>query len=136
MANHPSSCPLHKALPTLALLALCSAYLQGGLTKAIHFEGAIAEMHHFGLPFAAPLALAVVLLELGASGLILTGWYRWLGALSLALFTLAASVIANPFWSMAGDARFMATNAFFEHLGLVGAFVLVAWYDLREAGRD
>jgi hypothetical protein len=26
----------------------------------------------------------------------------------------------------------MATNSFFEHLGLVGGFLLVAWLDLRE----
>jgi hypothetical protein len=26
----------------------------------------------------------------------------------------------------------MIENAFFEYLGLVGGFLLVAWYDLRE----
>jgi len=26
----------------------------------------------------------------------------------------------------------MVENAFFEHLGLVGTFLLVAWYDLRQ----
>ena len=26
----------------------------------------------------------------------------------------------------------MAANSFFEHLGLVGGFVLVAWLDLKE----
>jgi hypothetical protein len=25
----------------------------------------------------------------------------------------------------------MAANAFFEHLGLVGGFLLVAWHDLK-----
>jgi hypothetical protein len=32
----------------------------------------------------------------------------------------------------AGHERFMAANSFFEHLGLVGGFLLVAWLDLRE----
>ena len=27
--------------------------------------------------------------------------------------------------------RFMAANSFFEHLGLVGGFLLVAWLDLQ-----
>lgn len=26
----------------------------------------------------------------------------------------------------------MVENAFFEHLGLIGRFQLVAWYDLRD----
>jgi hypothetical protein len=45
----------------------------------------------------------------------------------LGVFTLLAATLANAFWTMpAGAARFMATNAFFEHLGLAGGFVLVA----------
>ncbi|WP_280155901.1 DoxX family protein [Piscinibacter sp. XHJ-5] len=115
----------------LALLALCSAYLQGGLTKAMDFTSAVAEMQHFGLAPAAPMAGATIAIEIGASLLILSGSYRWAGALVLAGFTLGATVIANRFWEMAGIERFMATNAFFEHIGLVGAFMLVAWHDLR-----
>jgi hypothetical protein len=30
----------------------------------------------------------------------------------------------------------MVENAFFEHLGLIGGFLLVAWYDLRERYLD
>jgi uncharacterized membrane protein YphA (DoxX/SURF4 family) len=71
----------------IALLGLCAAYLQGGIVKATDFSGAIAEMEHFGRAPAAPLAVAVIALELGASVMILTGFYRWLGALALAVFT-------------------------------------------------
>ncbi|QRG06359.1 DoxX family protein [Xanthobacter dioxanivorans] len=114
----------------LALLALCGAYLQGGINKAMDFPSAMAEMGHFGLAPAAPFAVAVIALELGASAMILAGFGRWLGALGLAGFTLMASLLANRFWEMAMPERFFAANAFFEHLGLAGAFVLVAWYDL------
>ncbi|MFG1192735.1 DoxX family protein [Xanthobacter flavus] len=113
-----------------ALLALTSAYLQGGLTKALDFPGAIAEMTHFGLVPAAPLAAGVIALEIIAPIMILSGLMRWAGALALAAFTVAATLLANRFWGMAGAERFAAANAFFEHLGLAGALVLVAWYDL------
>jgi len=63
--------------------------------------------------------------------MVLVGWCRWLGALALAGFTLLASFVANRFWAAEPDARFMVENAFFEHLGLVGAFLLVAWHDWR-----
>jgi uncharacterized membrane protein YphA (DoxX/SURF4 family) len=115
----------------LALLLLCAAYLQGGINKATDFAGAIAEMNHFGLAPAAPLAGATIVFELGASLMILTGFYRWLGALGLAGFTLMATFVANRFWEMAMPERFMAANAFFEHWGLVGGFLLVAWHDLK-----
>lgn len=121
-----------RALHWLALLLLCAAYLQGGLQKAWDFPGAIAEMNHFGLAPAGPMALAVIVLELAASALILSGRLRWLGALALAAFTLAATFVALRFWTMSGQERFMATNAFFEHLGLAGGFLLVAWHDLHD----
>ena len=123
------------AVRWISLLLLVSAYLQGGLDKAFDCAGAIGEMHHFGLEPAAPLALAVIVLELGASLLILAGRLRWLGAIALAAFTLAATFVANRFWSAPPADRFMLENGFFEHLGLVGGFLLVAWMDRRESAQ-
>ena len=120
------------AIRWLALLALCAAYLQGGLNKALDFGDAIAEMQHFGLAPAAPLALLTIVVELGASLLILSGIYRWAGALVLAGFTLFATFVANRFWEMVPPERFMAANSFFEHIGLIGGFILIAWHDLKQ----
>src|SRR5262249_56845967 len=100
----------------IALLGLCAAYLQGGIVKATDFSGAIAEMNHFGLAPAVPLAIAVIVLELGASALILTGFYRWLPALALGGFTLMATLIALRFCALApGPERFMAAQALSHH---------------------
>ena len=84
----------------IALLGLCAAYIQGGLDKLLDFNAAIAEAQHFGLPFATAAACATIVTELAGSALILTGVYRWLGALSLAGFTLVATFVANRFWEM------------------------------------
>ncbi len=119
----------------LALLALCAAYLQGGIDKAMDFAGAVAEVQHFGMTPAEPLAALTIIVEIGASLLVLTGFQRWAGALMLAGFTLMATFVANRFWEMVPPARFMAENGFFEHIGLVGGFVLVAWHDLAP-GRE
>ena len=117
----------------VAYLGLCAAYLQGGLVNLGDFPGAIAEMQHFGLAPAPLFAVLVIVLELGASVLILSGRMRWLGALALAGFTLLATLLALRFWELpAGQQRFMAANSFFEHLGLVGGLLLVAWLDLRD----
>ncbi|ANL37554.1 DoxX family protein [Rhizobium phaseoli] len=125
------------ALRTAALLALCAAYIQGPLTKIADFDGALAEMDHFGLHPAAFFAVAVIVFELTASTMVVSGFLRWASALALAGFTVLATFIALRFWEMApGLERRMATNAFFEHLGLAGAFVFVAAYDLtRGAGK-
>lgn len=120
------------AIRFVALLGLCAAYLQGGLTKLLDFGGAVAEAQHFGLPFAPVIAGATIVIELAGSALILSGVYRWIGAIGLAGFTLIATFVANRFWEIPQPDRFMVENAFFEHLGLGGGFLLVAWYDLRQ----
>lgn len=118
---------------TVSLLALCAAYIQGPLTKIFDFNGALAEMDHFGLHPAAFFAVAVIAFELTASAMVVTGFLRWAGALALAGFTLLATLIALRFWEMApGMDRMMATNAFFEHIGLAGAFIYVAAADLAK----
>ena len=119
------------AVHWIALLLLCSAYLQGGLTKAFDFGAAISEMKQFGMKPAAPLAVAVIVMEIGASLLILSGLFRWAGALTLGCFTFFATFIANRFWDTPQPKRYATENSFFEHLGLVGGFILVAWNDLQ-----
>lgn len=141
MASHSPSATRTKALlarvvaspivQTAALVALCAAYIQGPLTKIVDFNGALAEMNHFGLHPPAFFAVVVILFELTASAMVISGILRWAGALALAGFTFLATMIALRFWEMAdGMDRMMATNAFFEHLGLIGAFVIVAAIDL------
>ena len=120
------------AVRFIALLGLCAAYLQGGLDKLLDFNAAIGEAERFGLPFATVTAGATIVTELVGSALVLSGVYRWFGALWLAAFTVIATFIANRFWEIPLPNRFMVENGFFEHLGLVGGFLLVAWLDLRE----
>jgi uncharacterized membrane protein YphA (DoxX/SURF4 family) len=125
------------ATPTVrwvALLGLCAAYLQGGIVKLSNINGAVAEMNHFGVSPAMPFAIAVIALELLASVAILTGYWRWLGALALGAFTVGATFMANRYWELGLPERFGAENSFYEHLGLAGGFLLVAWHDLRDRG--
>jgi uncharacterized membrane protein YphA (DoxX/SURF4 family) len=118
---------------TVALLALCAAYIQGPVTKIFDFEGALAEMAHFGLHPASLFAVSVIIFELVASAMVVSGFLRWVGAIALAGFTLLATFIAIRFWEMPpGMERMMATNSFFEHIGLAGAFVVVAAMDLNK----
>jgi len=110
----------------LARLALTCAYWVGGLAKLFDFPGAIAEQQHFGLEPAALFAAATIAVELVGSALIVAGRWVWLGAGMLGVFTLLATVIAHAFWTMQGHERFLATNAFVEHLGLVAGLAMAA----------
>ena len=139
LANQPTTPPPSRAEPPLvrailswqgtwfvARLALVSAYVVGGLVKIVDIPAAIAEQTHFGLVPPALWAGITIIVELVGSVLVLSGRLVWLGAGMLGVLTAAATIVANRFWSMTGEARFMATNAFFEHVGLIGGLIAVA----------
>jgi uncharacterized membrane protein YphA (DoxX/SURF4 family) len=114
-----------------ARIALVSAFLIGGIAKLLDFQGAIAEQEHFGLRPAPLWATAAIIVELGGSALVIFGRWVWLGAGALGVLTAVAMFTANDFWDKAGHERFMALNAFFEHLGLIAGLVLASVLCLR-----
>jgi uncharacterized membrane protein YphA (DoxX/SURF4 family) len=116
----------------MARLALVSAYLVGGFTKLFAFDGAIAEQEHFGLHPGWLWASIVILVELVGSALVVARRWVWLGAGGLGVLTAVAMLTANNFWALTGHERFMAMNAFFEHLGLIAGFVVVAQVASRQ----
>jgi uncharacterized membrane protein YphA (DoxX/SURF4 family) len=121
----------------LARLLLVSAYLVGAITKLGDWPAALAEQAHFGLAPPALWAGLTIAVELVGPLLVLSGRLVWLGAGMLGVFTALAALTANAFWAMPeGAERFAATNAFFEHMGLVGGFVLVAVLAWRAERRE
>ncbi|PFH26401.1 MULTISPECIES: DoxX family protein [Burkholderia] len=113
----------------LARLALVSAFLIGGIAKALDFDGAVAEQARFGLHPAALWAVLAIAVEIVGSLCVVFRRFTWLGAGSLGMLTLVAMVVANDFWNRSGAEHFMALNSFFEHLGLIAALVLATALD-------
>jgi uncharacterized membrane protein YphA (DoxX/SURF4 family) len=114
-----------------ARLALTSAYLLGGVTKLLNFPAAIAEQEKYGLHPGWLFAALTILVELGGSALILSGTMVWLGAGALGCLTAVAMLAADKFWTKSGAERAALANTFFEHLGLIGGFVLIAFIYAR-----
>jgi uncharacterized membrane protein YphA (DoxX/SURF4 family) len=80
------------------------------------------SVFHPGLPWA----LLTIAVEISGPLMIISGGYAWLGAGMLGVFTGLANLLANRFWEMTGEAQFAATNGFFEHIALIGGFILAA----------
>lgn len=110
----------------LARVGLVSAYVIGGISKVSDIPAAIAEQEHFGFHPGWLWAWLAIIVELGGSTLVLSGQMVWLGAGALGVLTAFATFAADPFWTLHGSAALMALNTFFEHVGLIAGFVLVA----------
>ena len=116
-------------------IALVSAFVIGGFTKLFDFAGAITEQEHFGLRPGWLWAALAMTVEIGGSALVVAGRWVWLGAGGLGVLTAVAMLTANNFWALSGNDRFVALNAFFEHLGLIAGLVLVCVYAAEQAKR-
>ena len=109
-----------------ARFAIVLVYLVSAVGHLSDFGAAVAEHAGYGLPAPELMAALTVGVELAGSLLILTGQLVWLGAGMLGVFTALGAVLAHPFWTIQGPARFDALASFLEHVGLVGGLVLVA----------
>jgi putative oxidoreductase len=75
----------------LGRLLLAWLFLHEGFELATHFESTLAGMAQLGV--AAPIAVAVIVLQLAAGAALLVGWFTWLAALALALFCIATAAL-------------------------------------------
>lgn len=111
----------------VARAVLTLPYWWSGLAKLANLDAALAEARHFGLEPAGLTVAATILVQIGASVMLITGRRAWLAAGALGVFTAAATLIAHQFWTIADPvARFHDTNRFLEHVGLVGGLTVAA----------
>lgn len=115
------------AFGAVARALLTLPYWWSGIAKLINLDGALAEARHFGLDPAGLTVAATIVVQIGASVLLIAGRWAWLAAGALGVFTAAATLIAHQFWTIADPvARFHDTNSFLEHVGLIGGLALAA----------
>ncbi|MGO1077777.1 DoxX family protein [Inquilinus sp. CA228] len=111
-----------------ARIAVAAPFLVSGMLKLLDFDGAIGEVRGLtGVEPAAVLAVLVIFTQLAGSALLIMGGrWSWMGAGTLAGFTVTATLLAHAFWMKSGADRMRDLNTFFEHVSIVGGLVLVA----------
>jgi uncharacterized membrane protein YphA (DoxX/SURF4 family) len=126
MSNNfqPDAAKRIPALVVVARVLLGSVFLFSAADKALHFSQAVGEVQALGLPAPAVVALSVIVVQ--AVGVLLLWFQRvaWLGAGLLAVFTLAATVLAHQFWQESGHAYVRELTTFLEHLAIIGGLML------------
>jgi len=116
-------------VPPAFIVGICLPFIVGGIAKLADPAGAAAEVAGLGLPLPQLTAYLTIALQLGGSfaAVFMGRRLAALGALALAVFTIAATLLAHSFWTFAPPLRAPAMNAFVEHLAIVSALLLVAW---------
>lgn len=115
----------------LARVLLTFPFWGSGLAKVIDFPGGVAEMAAFGLEPAVGFNIAVAATQLVGSVLIILNVATWLGAGALGIFTALTIPIVHHFWSLDGERAIIAFHTATEHVGMIGALILVSILSVR-----
>ena len=109
----------------VARVMLAVVFLYSGQDKLRHWRAGVAEVSNMGLPLPSVFAAATILTQLlGGASLAMDFWAP-AGAVLLAFFTVAATVLGHPFWRLQGNAAQQALTTSLEHVAIVGGLLLV-----------
>jgi uncharacterized membrane protein YphA (DoxX/SURF4 family) len=118
----------------IARLCLAAVFLYSGVDKLTHWRASIEEVRSDGLPWPAAFAGGTVFTQLVGGCLVATGFFAWLGALLLAGFTVAATLVGHRFWLRRGSEFAHELTTSLEHVAIVGGLVLLCLLDLTASG--
>jgi putative oxidoreductase len=107
----------------IARLCLAVVILYSAVDKLWHWRSSIEEVKSDGLPWPAAFAGATVFTQLVGGFLVATGFFAWLGALLLAGFTVAATVVGHRFWLRRGAEFRHELTTSLEHVAIVGGLL-------------
>ena len=118
----------------IARLCLATVFLYSGVDKLTHWRASIEEVRGDGLPWPAAFAGATVFTQLVGGCLVATGLLAWLGALLLAGFTVAATLLGHRFWLRRGAKFRHELTTSLEHVAIVGGLLLLSVLDFTTSG--
>jgi len=118
----------------IARLCLAAVFLYSGVDKLWHWRASIEEVRSDGLPWPAAFAGATVFTQLVGGCLVATGFFAWLGALLLAGFTVAATLVGHRFWLRRGSEFAHELTTSLEHVAIVGGLLLLSVIDFTTSG--
>jgi uncharacterized membrane protein YphA (DoxX/SURF4 family) len=113
----------------IARLCLVIVFLYSGIDKWWHWSAAVEEVRSIGLPWPAAFAGATIFTQLVGGCLVASGFFVWFGALLLAGFTIAATLLGHRFWLRRGSEFRHELTTSLEHVAIVGGLLLLSVLD-------
>ena len=101
-------------------------FIISGYGKIGGFDGTVDCLAGKGMPLPQVAAAIALVVELGGGLLLAVGWKtRWVAAIAIILFTIAASFLFHDFWNMADAARRTNQVMFLKNIAIIGGLLMV-----------
>jgi putative oxidoreductase len=121
MNGQPNPMMLFAGRTLMALLFLLAA-----IRKIMYYSGTAGYFAHLGLPAPQILLPLVILIEIGGSAMLITGWNAKYAALLLAAFTVLATLAGHQFWNADAANYGNQFNHFWKNVSIIGGLLYVA----------
>lgn len=114
--------------PLVGRILIAPLFLLSAFHKITGFSAVAATMAKAGMPATEVLLIGAIVLELGGGLMVLLGWHARWGALMLAMFTIAATLVFHNFWAVDAAQYRGQLNHFMKNLAILGglAYVMAA----------
>jgi putative oxidoreductase len=116
---------INKFGPLLGRILLGLIFLLSGLGKIGSFAGTAGWMTSKGLPMAEVLLAITMVIEIGASLMIIGGFKARLGGAVLFLWMIPVTFLFHNFWAMPADQQQIQQIMFMKNLGLMGGMLYI-----------
>ncbi len=111
--------------PLVGRILLSLIFLISGFGKIGGFAGTAGYMASKGLPMAEVLLAITIVIEIGASLMIITGFKARLGATALFLWMIPVTFIFHNFWAVPAAEQQIQQIMFMKNLGLMGGMLYI-----------
>ncbi|MBF8269404.1 MAG: protein DoxX [Gammaproteobacteria bacterium] len=106
-------------------IAIAVVFLVSGVHKGIWFSKAVREYQDAKVPFLYFFLIATIALHLVAPVFIITGYFVRESAITLAVFTVVATIKVHHFWDMTGDDVLLHSRIALTNLAVLGGLLLL-----------
>lgn len=117
---------LQNPLSLAGRLLLALLFIPAGFAKLGGFAGTVGYIGSVGLPAPTLAAAFALSLEIIGGTALLLGFKTRAVAISLALFTLVASLFFHNFWAVPAAQAFVQQLLFFKNIAVAGGLLSVA----------
>ena len=124
-----------RAFDIVARILLTLVFWSSGLAKLFDFSANAAVMDGFGLHPGWAVNTATLVVQIGASLMIIFDRGTWLATGALAVFTILTIPIAHPFWAKEGEEAFRDMTVALEHVSVIGGLAVFAVLSRRSMRR-
>jgi putative oxidoreductase len=111
--------------PLAGRILLSLIFLLSGIGKIGGFAGTAGYMASKGLPMVEVLLAITIVIEIGASLMIVAGYRARLGALALFLWMIPVTFIFHNFWALPAAEQQIQQIMFMKNLGLMGGLLYI-----------